>query len=55
MTDLLYSASERFERFNPVRLNELLKELHKIEQDLQERIQIIKERLNQLSFSFQEY
>ena len=51
----MYSASERFERFSPVRLNELLKEFYKVEQDLKERIQIIKKRLNQLNCSLQEY
>lgn len=50
-----YSASERFERFSPVRLDELLKEFHKVEQDLKDRIQIIKKRLNHLNCSLQEY
>ncbi|XP_065896573.1 uncharacterized protein [Dysidea avara] len=50
-----FSASERFERFSPVRLDELLKEFNKIEQDLKQRVHIIKKRLHQLSCSLQEF
>lgn len=55
LTLLHCSASERFERFSPVRLDELLKEFNKIEQDLKQRVNIIKKRLHQLSCSLQEF